>query len=71
MEPLDVIEHISPGHGQRPIATSVDAFALELAEEALGSGVVGAVAHIAHAAEDVVIFQELLVLGAGELSAAV
>ncbi len=35
MEPLDVVEHVVPGLGQCQVAATMDAFALELAEEAL------------------------------------
>jgi len=46
---------------------TMDSFALDLAEEAFDRCVVTAVPYIAHAADDVMILQKLLVLGVGEL----
>lgn len=44
---------------------------LEFSEEAFCRRVIAAMADVAHAADDVVVFRERLVLGAGELRAAV
>ena len=69
MEPLNVIEHIAACVGKSAITPTVDALALS--EEALGSGVVPTMADVAHAADDSVIYEELLILSTGELCAAV
>ena len=67
MEALDVVEHIGPGLGQGQVATTVYTFSLEQAEEALHRRVVPAVTDCTHAAGEVMVFQELLVIRAGEL----
>jgi hypothetical protein len=67
VEALDVVEHVGTGLGLRQVATPIDSFAFEETKEPLHGGVVTAVADRAHAADDVVVFQEALVVGAGEL----
>ena len=58
MDALDVIEQVGAGFGEDLVAASMDTLAFELAEEALGGGIVAAMAHGAHAADDVVVLQE-------------
>ncbi len=62
MKSFDVIEDIRTRLGTRAILAPVDALALEQAEEAFGSRIVRAGSHCAHAAADLVPFQEALVL---------
>lgn len=65
VEPLDATENIGPGFCRRQSAPPIGPLTFELAEEAFRRCVVVAVPHIAHAADDAVIFQDLLVLGSG------
>ena len=71
VEALDVVEHIGPGVSQGQVSTAMHALALEQAEEALHRCIVAAVADRTHAAGEVMVFQELLVIRAGELRAAI
>lgn len=66
-----MVKDVRPCLGQSQVTATMDAFALDHAEEALGGGIVGAVADLAHAAEDVVIGKEALILTAGKLRAAI
>lgn len=59
MESLDVIEHILPRLGDRCVSAPVDQLALEHAEESLGGSIAGTVADDPHAAQHVVVGQEL------------
>jgi hypothetical protein len=69
VEHLDVVEDVSASVVARGIDLAADALALEQLEEALGHGVVVAVAAPAHAADQVVVPQELLPFVPSELSA--
>ncbi len=60
VEHFDVVEYISSGVIAGGVDLAADAFALEQLEEALGHGVVVAVAPAAHARDQVVIVQEVL-----------
>ena len=55
VEHLDVVEDIGLGGIARRIDLAADAFALEQLEEALGHGVVVAVAASAHAGDQLVV----------------
>ena len=52
------------------IATTIDPFALEHAEESFSQRIVGTAAHGTHAADNIVPLQKALILVAGELAAA-
>lgn len=69
VEHLDVVEDVGAGVTAGCIDLAADALALEQLEEALGHGVVMAVAAPAHAADQVVVSQELLPFVPGELAA--
>lgn len=69
VEHPDVVEDIGSCVIARCIDLSADALALEQLEEALGHGVVVAVAAPAHAADQVVVTQERLSLMPCELAA--
>lgn len=71
VEPSDVAEDIGLGLGPGPVNTTMDTFAFEHAEEAFHRGVVGAAGDGTHALDEVVAFQEPLVLAARELAAMV
>src|SRR5690606_36925466 len=71
VEHLDVVEHVATRRIPGQVDPSPDPLSLEQLEEALGYGVVVAVAAPAHAADDSVGLQERLPLGAGELAALV
>jgi hypothetical protein len=59
VEPLDVIENIGPGFWRHQSAPPIGPLTFELAEEAFRHSIVAAVTHIAHAADDAVISQQL------------
>jgi hypothetical protein len=61
VEPLEVVEQIGSCLVASPILTTVHAFPLEDSEEALAGSVVGAVTDRAHAADERVATEELLV----------
>ena len=67
VEHLDVIEHILPGFGPRPVCLAPDPLALEEIEEALHHGVVMAVSPTAHGVFKIMSFQERRPIHAGEL----
>ena len=67
IEHLDVVEDIDAGIAACGVDLLADALALEQLEEALGHGVVVAVAAPAHAADEVVVTQKGLPLMPGEL----
>jgi hypothetical protein len=71
MEPLEVVEHAGSCLVASPILAVVHAFPLELPEETLAGRIVGAMANRAHAADQRVAAQELLVGAADELPAAI
>jgi len=64
VETFDAIKHgrSCSGLGQEALALAVDALALDHAEEALRRCMVGTVTHDAHAAKDVVVGQESLMV---------
>ena len=68
VEHLDVIEHVRPGFIAVCIGPALDPFTLQYLEEALGHGVVVAVAATAHAADQVVRLEEVLPVLAAELA---
>ena len=69
VEHLHVVEDISLGGIACQIDLAANAFALEQLEEALGHGVVVAVAATAHAGHEVVITQDVLPVMPSELTA--
>lgn len=69
IEHLDVIEDVATRLTARGVDLPTHAFALEQLEEALGHGVVMAVATPTHAADKVVVAQEPLPFVSGELTA--
>lgn len=71
VEHFDVVEDVGAGVVAGRVDLSTDSLALEQLEEALGHGVVVAVAAPAHAADQVVVAQEGLPLMASELTALV
>ena len=68
MEPLDVVEDIGSCFGTRLVLPSIDALALEQAEEAFSGCIVDAASHAAHTASKLVSFQEPLVFIARKLT---
>lgn len=68
---LDVVEHVTTRRIPGQVDLSPDLLSLEQLEEALGHGVVVAIAAPAHAADDPMSLQERLPLCAGELTALV
>ena len=64
---LDVVEDIRPCVGTSKV-TTIDAFSFQHAEEALDQSIVCAATYSAHAANQVMAIQELLMLVAGELA---
>lgn len=71
MEALDVVKYIGTGVGLSRITTSIYPLALKLAEETFGRCVVSTMPHVAHAADNVMVLQEVLVLSTGELRSAI
>lgn len=71
MEAFDVVKDIGPRLGPSQVAATMDAFAFDHAEEALGRRVVSAMTDRAHAAQNVVISEKTLILTAGELRATI
>src|SRR5438034_7791008 len=71
VEGLEVIEELTARRGPRGPGRVVDELDLQRGEEALGDGVVPAVAPPAHAADDPVLRQHPLVVAAGVLTAAI
>jgi hypothetical protein len=71
VEPLDVVEDISPGLGSGPVLFSINPFSLEHSEEAFGCSIVGAGSNRTHAADQIVAVQEALIFLAGELAATI
>lgn len=61
MEPLEIGKDIGTGFAPRPVACSVDPLALQRPEESLACRVVAAVADLAHAADQGMTAEELLV----------
>src|SRR5512145_2145261 len=71
VEHLYVVEDVGPGLDTRRVDLATDPLTFEQLEEALGHGVVMAVAAPAHAGGQVVIAQEVLPVVASELTALV
>ena len=71
VEDLEVLEELGARRGPRGPRRVVDQLDLQRREEALGDGVVPAVAPPAHAADDPVLRQDPLVVAAGVLAAAI
>lgn len=69
VEHLDVIEHVTPDVFAGGVDAAADTFALEQMEEGLGHCVVMAVAPSAHAANQIVVAQEVLPVMSGVLTA--
>ena len=67
MEALDIVKYVRAGVVQSQIPTPIDSFSFEFAEEALSGRIIAAMTHFTHAANDLMIPQELLVFAAGEL----
>lgn len=70
IEPLDVIKDRAARFGARVSASLIDQFDFERGEEALRHRIVPAVSTPAHAAQDAVLRQHLLILPATVLAAA-
>jgi len=71
VESLDVIEYERSRLGARIEREVVEPLGLERVEEALGQGVVETVPRAAHAADHAAAIEELLIIGAGVLRAAI
>lgn len=71
MEPLEVVEQIGPRLVASSVLAPVHALPLEHPEKALAGRVVGAVADRAHAADQGMAAEVLLVVAADELPAAI
>src|SRR5712692_1803337 len=71
VERLEVLEELAARRGPRVPSRVVDELDLQRCEEALGDGVVPAIALPAHAADDPVLRQHPLVVAAGVLTAAI
>ena len=67
VEELDVVEHVLAGFFAGFIFSAADAFAFEQVEEAFRHRIVPTVPATAHALRQIVLFEELLPLVAGEL----
>ena len=65
VEASDAIKYVQPCLDQGQLAAAKDGFTFDHTEETLRHRVVGAVADLAHAAEDVVIGKKIPVLTAG------
>jgi hypothetical protein len=66
MEALDVVEDIRPGLGLCLVPATIDAFAFQHPEEALGGGIVGTAPNTAHTADQIMSGEKALVLPAGK-----
>lgn len=71
MKPLDVVEQIRPCFITSSIRLMGNALPFELTEEAFTGSVVTTVPNGTHAANQRVAIQKALVVGAGELAAAI
>jgi hypothetical protein len=71
VEALDVVEDIRWCVGTSKVTTTIDAFSFQTAEEALDQSIVCAATYSAHATNQVMAIQELLMLVAGELASPV
>ena len=71
MTGFNVVKDIGSGLSPRLVILPIDAFAFEHSEEALGHGIIGATAHRAHAADDLMRLQKSLVFLVGKLTAAI
>ena len=69
MPAFDIVKDIRSGFGSRPVVSPIHAFTFEHPKEAFGHGIIGATAHRAHAADDLMGFQESLVFLRGTLTA--
>ena len=67
VEKLDVIEYIPAGFFAGFVLSASDALAFEQVEEAFRHRIISTVPTTAHALRQIVLFEELLPLGAGEL----
>ena len=67
VEDLEILGQVGARRGARGPGGVVDELDLQRGEEALGDGVVPAIAPAAHAADDAVVRQDLLVIAAGVL----
>lgn len=68
VEEVEVLEQLGARRGSRRPGGVVDELDLQRREEALGDGTVRAIAPAAHAADDPVLCQDLLVVAAGVLT---
>ena len=68
VEHLDLVEHVPPGFLAGPVGATPDPLALEQVEEALGNGVIMAIAAPAHGMLEVVGFQKSGPVHDGELA---
>src|SRR5262245_65774697 len=71
VEELEILEQFSARRGACCPSGVVNEFDLERGKEALGDGVVPAIAPAAHAADDPVLRQDPLVVGTGVLTATI
>ena len=71
MKSFDVVENIGPGFSSHLVVLPIHTFACEHPEEALGHGIIGATAHRAHAADDLICLQKTLVFLGSKLTAAI
>ena len=67
VEEFDVIEHVFAGFFAGFVFSAPDSFAFEQVEEAFRDRIIPAVPPAAHALRQIVLFEELLPLVAGEL----
>lgn len=61
VETLDVAEYVRPSLRSRQVLATIRALSLEQAEEACHCGIVATMSCRAHAVDDVMILQELLI----------
>lgn len=71
VEHFDIIDHVLFGFLPCGITTMLGLIALEASKEALGDGIVPAVAFAAHAADHAVFRQQCLIVLAGILTASI
>ncbi len=71
MEPLDVVKQVRSGFISRPVGQMAYSFPVEHSEEALAGGIVTAMTHGTHAADQRIATQESLVFTTDKLAATI
>ena len=71
VKPLEIVEHVDAGFCVTLVTTAINPLALQHPEEAFSRRIVSRTDNAAHAANQVVPFQEAPILIAGELASAI